>query len=64
MEIQALCVRSNFGYPKRSTVGFDLNRLNMLLAVLQKYHAVDLSEFDVYVNVTGGLKIKDTDDLA
>jgi len=60
VEIQALCVRSNFGYPKRSTVGFDLNRLNMLLAVLQKYHGVDLSEFDVYVNVTGGLKIKDT----
>jgi len=60
IEIQALVVKSNFGYPKRSTVGFDLNRLNMLLAVLQKYHKLDLSEYDVYVNVTGGLKVKDT----
>ena len=60
LEIQALCVKSNFGYPKRSAVGFDLNRLSMLLAVLQKYHGIDLSEHDVYVNVTGGLRIKDT----
>jgi DNA repair protein RadA/Sms len=60
VEIQALCVKTSFGYAKRSCVGFDINRLNMILAVLQKYYSVDLSEQDVYVNVTGGLKIKDT----
>jgi DNA repair protein RadA/Sms len=60
VEIQALCVKTSFGYAKRSCVGFDMNRLNMILAVLQKYYSVDLSEQDVYVNVTGGLKIKDT----
>jgi len=60
VEIQALCVKTSFGYAKRSCVGFDMNRLNMILAVLQKFYSVDLSEQDVYVNVTGGLKIKDT----
>ena len=60
VEIQALCVKTSFGYAKRSCVGFDMNRLNMILAVLQKFYSIDLSEQDVYVNVTGGLKVKDT----
>lgn len=60
VEVQALCIASNFGYPKRSAVGFDLNRLNMIIAVLQKYYGIDLSNQDVFVNVSGGLKIKDS----
>jgi len=60
IEVQALTSASNFGYPKRSATGFDLNRLNMIVAVLQKYFGVNLSEQDVFVNVSGGFKIKDT----
>ncbi|MDP2625176.1 MAG: magnesium chelatase domain-containing protein, partial [Candidatus Peregrinibacteria bacterium] len=47
------------GYPKRATSGFDLNRLQLLIAVLQKHANIDLSEQDVYVNVVGGLRLKD-----
>lgn len=60
VEVQALTSPSSFGYPKRSSVGFDNNRLSMIIAVLQKYHGVDLSQQDVFVNVSGGFKIKDT----
>jgi DNA repair protein RadA/Sms len=60
VEVQALTAPSSFGYPKRSAVGFDNNRLAMIIAVLQKYHGVDLSQQDVFVNVSGGFKIKDT----
>ncbi len=60
VEVQALCIASNFGYPKRSAVGYDLNRLNMIIAVLQKYFGLDLSNQDVFVNVSGGLKIKES----
>jgi DNA repair protein RadA/Sms len=60
LEIQALTSRTPFGYPKRSAVGFDLNRLQMLIAVLEKHAGLDLREQDVYVNVVGGLKVKDT----
>lgn len=65
IEIQALTNKTHFGYPKRATSGFDLNRLQLLIAVLQKHANIDLSQHDVYVNVVGGLKIKDpTIDLA
>jgi len=65
VEIQALTSASAFGYPKRSATGFDTNRLIMIIAVLQKYYGVDLSNQDVFVNVSGGFKIKDTaSDLA
>lgn len=60
VEVQALTSPSSFGYPKRSSVGFDNNRLSMIIAVLQKYHGIDLSQQDVFVNVSGGFKIKDT----
>lgn len=65
VEVQALTVKSNFGYAKRSTTGFDANRLAMIIAVLNRYYGVDLTEADVFVNVSGGFKIKDTScDLA
>lgn len=59
-EIQALTAKTFFGYPVRKATGFDLNRLQMLLAVIGKYAKVNLSGDDVYLNVAGGLKIKDT----
>lgn len=57
VEVQALVNRTSFGYPKRAASGFDLNRLNLLAAVLTRRTKLDLSEFDVYVNIVGGLKI-------
>ena len=59
VEIQALTNKTHFGYPKRTTSGFDLNRLQLLIAVLQKHANINLSEQDVYVNVVGGLRLKD-----
>ena len=57
VEVQALVSASNFGYPKRTAVGFDLNRLNLLVAVLGKRARLDLSSQDIYVNIVGGLKV-------
>lgn len=59
VEIQALVTTSNFGYPKRAASGFDINRLNLLIAVLQRRTKLDLSDKDVYINVVGGLKLDD-----
>lgn len=65
IEIQALTAKTFFGYPQRRANGFDLNRLQMLLAVLMKNSKINLSSHDVYVNVAGGFKIKETSsDLA
>jgi DNA repair protein RadA/Sms len=59
IEVQALTTPSVFGYPRRTASGFDLNRLNLLLAVLQKRAGINLAASDVFVNVVGGLKTKD-----
>ena len=59
VEIQALVTPSNFGYPKRAASGFDLNRLNLLGAVLQRRTKLDLSDKDIFINVVGGLKLND-----
>ena len=59
VEIQALVNSTNFGYPKRTASGFDLNRLNLLIAVLEKRTRLNLSDKDIYVNVVGGLKLAD-----
>ena len=59
VEIQALVTTSNFGYPKRAASGFDINRLNLLIAVLQRRTKLDLSDKDVHINVVGGLKLDD-----
>lgn len=59
VEIQALVNQTNFGYPKRTASGFDLNRLNLLIAVLEKRTKLNLSDKDIYINVVGGLKIAD-----
>ncbi|HSX48007.1 MAG TPA: DNA repair protein RadA [Candidatus Nanoarchaeia archaeon] len=57
IEVQALVSKSVFGYPKRTAAGFDLNRLNVLVAVLTKRAGLNLSDQDIYVNIVGGLKI-------
>ena len=59
IEVQALTTPTVFGNPRRTASGFDLNRLNLLLAVLQKRASVNLSSQDVFVNVVGGLKVRD-----
>ena len=59
VEIQALVTPSNFGYPKRTSSGFDLNRLNLLVAVLQRRTKRDLSDKDIFIHVVGGLKLND-----
>jgi len=59
VEIQALVNQTHFGYPKRTTSGYDLNRLNLLIAVVQKHFKTDLSSYDVYLNVTGGIRVRD-----
>lgn len=57
IEIQGLVCHSNFGIPRRQTTGTDFNRVNLLMAVLEKRSGVQLSGCDAYVNITGGLKI-------
>ncbi len=57
LEIQALVCHSNFGIPRRQTTGTDFNRVNLLMAVLEKRLGVQLSGCDAYVNLTGGMKI-------
>lgn len=57
VEVQALVNRTSFGYPKRAASGFDINRLNLLCAVLNRRTKLDLSESDVYINIVGGIKI-------
>lgn len=57
VEVQALVATSVFGYPKRTAVGIDLNRLNLLVAVLTKRAGLGLNNQDIYVNVVGGLKL-------
>ncbi len=57
IEIQALVCHSNFGIPRRQTTGTDFNRVNLLMAVLEKRLGVQLSGCDAYVNLTGGMKI-------
>jgi DNA repair protein RadA/Sms len=59
VEIQALVNPTNFGYPKRTASGFDLNRLNLLIAVLERRTKLNLSDKDIYINVVGGLRLND-----
>lgn len=60
VEIQALVTSTNFGYPKRTASGFDLNRLNLLIAVIERRTKLKLNDKDVFINVVGGLKVQDS----
>ena len=57
IEIQALITRTNFGLPRRTAVGIDYNRVNLLMAVLEKRVGLSLGECDAYVNLAGGMKL-------
>lgn len=57
IEIQALVCRTNFGIPRRQAIGMDLNRLNLLMAVLEKRIGMSLGDCDAYVNIAGGMRI-------
>lgn len=59
IEVQSLVCRTNFGIPRRTATGTDFNRLNLLMAVLEKRVGLQLSDCDAYVNVTGGLKLNE-----
>ncbi|RXK08067.1 DNA repair protein RadA [Halarcobacter bivalviorum] len=65
IEVQALVTESTYPNPKRSATGFDANRLNMLLALLEKKIDLPLNHYDVFINISGGIKIKESSaDLA
>lgn len=59
VEVQALSTISTFGFPKRSATGFNLNRLQMIIAVLQEHGKLNLTNQDIYINVVGGMKIEE-----
>lgn len=59
VEVQALVNRTAFGYPVRKSSGFDANRLQLLIAVLEKRAGLPLSQYDVHVNVVGGMKLQE-----
>ena len=59
LEIQALVCRSNFGMPRRTAAGLDYNRVNLLMAVLEKRIGLPLSNYDAYVNIAGGIRMNE-----
>ena len=59
VEIQTLLSRTSFGMPRRTAVGTDYNRVNMLMAVIENRVGITLSDYDAYVNVAGGLKVSE-----
>ncbi len=60
VEAQALVTASHSSYPRRVTVGLEQNRLNMLLAVLQRHAAIAMHDQDVFINIVGGVRISET----
>lgn len=59
VELQALTVETSFGYPKRTANGFDVNKLQLLIAVLSRHAGLKLGSADVYFNVSGGYRLQD-----
>lgn len=59
IEIQALVCHSNFGIPRRTAAGTDFNRVNLLMAVLEKRLNLKMSECDAYVNIAGGIRMNE-----
>jgi len=59
VEVQALVNRTNYGYPKRTASGVDINRVNLLVAMLEKRTKLNLSEQDIYINIVGGIRISE-----
>lgn len=59
IEVQGLTNTADYNYPKRTASGFDLNRLHLLTAVLNKHARLHLDKQDVYINITGGFRVRD-----
>ncbi len=59
LEIQALVCKTNFGIPRRTAAGTDFNRVNLLLAVLEKRLGLNLANCDAYVNIAGGIRMNE-----
>lgn len=57
VEVQALVNKTSYGYPKRAASGIDLNRLNLLVAMLERRTKLNLSDKDIYINIVGGIRI-------
>lgn len=57
VEVQALVNRTSYGYPKRAASGIDLNRVNLLVAMLERRTKLNLGDKDIYINVVGGIRI-------
>ena len=55
-EVQALVFQTNYGYPKRQATGTDYNRVNLLMAVLEKRLGIPMSDYDAYINLAGGVR--------
>ena len=59
LEVQALVTSTNFGMPRRTAAGTDYNRVNLLIAVLEKRCRYEMSRYDAYVNIAGGLRMNE-----
>lgn len=59
VEVQALVNKTSYGYPKRAASGIDLNRVNLLVAMLERRTKLSLSDYDIYINIVGGIKISE-----
>lgn len=59
IEVQALTTLTSFGYPKRTANGFDLNRLQMIIAILQEHANINLVNQDIFINIVGGMTIQE-----
>lgn len=57
VEVQALVNKTSYGYPKRTASGIDLNRLNLLVAMLERRTKLNLSDKDIYINIVGGIRV-------
>ncbi len=57
VEVQALVNKTSYGYPKRAASGIDLNRVNLLVAMLEKRTKLNLAEQDIYINIVGGIRL-------
>jgi DNA repair protein RadA/Sms len=59
VEVQALVNKTSFGYPVRKASGFDINRLHVLIAVLQKRAGLNLAQYDIHINIVGGIRAQE-----
>lgn len=59
VEVQALVNKTSYGYPKRAASGIDLNRVNLLVAMLERRTKLNLADQDIYINIVGGIKVSE-----